>query len=112
MPQAPRGGRAGGFQRLGTHDSPRQTNQLVEFAVGCRVEGIFLEPVNLRGSGLKCCREAPRLRGSGAQAGVWVLAEQEVRSPWQGKVLLHHDYPISMSFGAWVLGFGFGDGGD
>ncbi len=43
--------------------SPDQIERLVKFAVDCKVEEIFVEPVNPRGGGLKNCQEALELWG-------------------------------------------------
>ena len=42
----------------GIADSPEQIDMLVKFAVDCKVEEIFAEPVNPRGPGLKLCQQA------------------------------------------------------
>lgn len=49
-------------------DSPEQINELVQFAVDCNVEEIFVEPVNNRGPGLRLCQEALELWGYDEQA--------------------------------------------
>ncbi len=52
----------------GIADSADQIDELVKFAVDCKVEEIFAEPVNPRGPGLKCCQEALELWGHERQA--------------------------------------------
>ncbi|MFC1762815.1 radical SAM protein [Planctomycetota bacterium] len=47
----------------GIADSPEQIDQLVQFAVECNAEEIFVEPVNPRGSGLRLSQEALELWG-------------------------------------------------
>jgi DNA repair photolyase len=42
----------------GIADAPEQVDRLIQFAVDCKVEEIFVEPVNPRGSGLKDSQEA------------------------------------------------------
>ena len=49
-------------------DSPDQIDMLVKFAVACKVEEIFVEPVNSRGPGLRHCQEALKLAGYYAEA--------------------------------------------
>jgi len=69
----------------GIADSPAQIDQLVEFAVECNSEEIFVEPVNARGSGLRLCQEALELWGYGAEA----QATQAIRtkSAWSRYVV-------------------------
>ena len=52
----------------GIADSPDQIDQLVQFALECNVEEIFVEPVNARGSGLRLCQQALDLWGYDAEA--------------------------------------------
>ena len=52
----------------GIADSPDQIDELVKSAVDCKVEEIFVEPVNPRGSGLKNCQEALELWGYETEA--------------------------------------------
>jgi len=52
----------------GIADSPRQIDQLVQFAVECEVEEIFVEPVNPRGRGLILCQAALELWGYETEA--------------------------------------------
>ena len=47
----------------GIADSPKQIDQLVQFAADRQVEEIFVEPVNPRGSGLRDCQQALELWG-------------------------------------------------
>lgn len=54
----------------GIADSLEQIDELIKSAVNCKVEEIFVEPVNPRGGGLKNCQEALELWGyeKGAKA--------------------------------------------
>ncbi len=52
----------------GIADSPGQIDELVKFAVECKVEEIFVEPANPRGGGLKNCQEALELWGYETEA--------------------------------------------
>jgi DNA repair photolyase len=52
----------------GIADAPDQIDKLVKFAVDCRVEEIFAEPVNPRGAGLKLCQQALELWGYETEA--------------------------------------------
>ncbi len=52
----------------GIADAPEQIDQLVKFAVDCRAEEIFAEPVNPRGPGLRLCQEALEQWGYDKQA--------------------------------------------
>ena len=47
----------------GIADTPDQIDQLIQFAVECQVEEIYIEPVNPRGRGLRLCQEALELWG-------------------------------------------------
>ncbi len=47
----------------GIADAPEQIDQLIKFAVDCKVEEIFVEPINSRGPGLKHCQHALELWG-------------------------------------------------
>ena len=59
----------------GIADTPDQIDRLVKFATDCRVEEIFVEPVNPRGPGLRQCQEALELWGYDKEAE----AIQEIR---------------------------------
>lgn len=52
----------------GIANSPEQIDQLIEFATECKVEEIFVEPVNARGKGLIDCQTALELWGYEIQA--------------------------------------------
>jgi hypothetical protein len=52
----------------GIADAPDQIDRLVRFAVDCRCEEIFAEPVNPRGAGLKNCQEALEQHGFHSEA--------------------------------------------
>ena len=52
----------------GIADSPEQIDELVKSAVDCKVEEIFVEPVNPRGGGLKNCQEALEFWGHETEA--------------------------------------------
>jgi len=52
----------------GIADSPEQVDLLIQFAVGCNVEEIFVEPVNARGPGLRLCETALREHGHFTEA--------------------------------------------
>ena len=52
----------------GIADSPEQIDRLIKFAVDCKAEEIFVEPVNPRGPGLKHCQEALDLWGYAKEA--------------------------------------------
>lgn len=52
----------------GIADAPEQIDQLITFATDCRVEEIFVEPVNPRGPGLRQCQEALELWGYDQEA--------------------------------------------
>jgi DNA repair photolyase len=49
-------------------DSQQAVERLIEFAVDCRSEEIFVEPVNPRGPGLRLCQEALEKNGFTEQA--------------------------------------------
>jgi len=49
-------------------DSPDQIDRLVKLAVACKVEEIFVEPVNPRSPGLKHCQQALELWGYDKEA--------------------------------------------
>jgi DNA repair photolyase len=49
-------------------DSQEDIERLVKFAVDCRAEEIFVEPVNPRGPGLRLCQEALERNGYRAEA--------------------------------------------
>jgi len=52
----------------GIANSPEQIDMLVKFAVDCRAEEIFAEPVNPRGPGLKLCQQALQTWGYDTEA--------------------------------------------
>ncbi len=52
----------------GIADSPGQIDELVRFASSCRVEEVFVEPVNARGPGLRRCEGALALWGYDVEA--------------------------------------------
>ena len=52
----------------GISDSPDQIDGLIQVAASSRAEEIFVEPVNLRGPGLRHCQEALELAGYEAEA--------------------------------------------
>jgi DNA repair photolyase len=52
----------------GIADLPDQIDELVKFAVDCKAEEIFVEPVNPRGPGLRLCQEALGRWGYEAEA--------------------------------------------
>jgi len=52
----------------GIANSPEQIDMLVKFAVDCRAEEIFAEPVNPRGPGLKLCQQALQTWGYETEA--------------------------------------------
>jgi len=52
----------------GIADSPETIDRLVRFAVDCRAEEIFVEPVNPRGPGLRLCQEALEQNACPAEA--------------------------------------------
>jgi len=64
----------------GIADSPERIEQLVKFAVDCRVEEIFAEPVNPRASAFKLCQEALELWGYQEQAAA--MEEIRHRNKW------------------------------
>ena len=52
----------------GIADSPEQIDSLVRFAIDCKAEEIFVEPINPRGGGLKNCQNALELWGYAKEA--------------------------------------------
>jgi len=52
----------------GIANSPEQIDRLIRFAADCKVEEIFVEPVNPRGPGLKDCQQALELWGYSKEA--------------------------------------------
>jgi len=62
----------------GIADDPKQIDRMVRFAADCRVEEVFVEPVNPRGPGLRHCQEALELWGYGKEARA---VEQVRRGP-------------------------------
>ena len=64
----------------GIADSPVQIDTLAKFAVDCKVEEIFVEPVNPRGPGLRLCQEALQLWGYNHEAEA--LGRTRKRAHW------------------------------
>ena len=52
----------------GIADTAECIDRLIKFAADCRVEEVFVEPVNPRGPGLKLCQEALELHGHHREA--------------------------------------------
>jgi DNA repair photolyase len=52
----------------GIADSQEDIDRLIKFAMDCRAEEIFVEPVNPRGPGLRLCQEALEQNGFARQA--------------------------------------------
>jgi len=52
----------------GIADSQEDIDRLIKFAVDCRAEEIFVEPVNPRGPGLRLCQETLEQNGFAKQA--------------------------------------------
>ncbi len=52
----------------GIANSPEQIDQLIRFAVDCKAEEIFVEPVNPRGNGLSECQKALEFWGYDQEA--------------------------------------------
>jgi len=69
----------------GIADSPDQIDTLVKFAVDCKVEEIFVEPVNPRGPGLRQCQEALQLWGYNHEAEA--LGRTRKRAHWSRYVV-------------------------
>jgi len=69
----------------GIADSQEQIDCLVKFAVDCRVEEVFVEPVNPRGSGLRLCQEA--LAAHGCQEQATAVGHIRKRVNWSQYVL-------------------------
>jgi DNA repair photolyase len=69
----------------GIADAPEQIDQLVKFAVDCRMEEIFAEPVNPRGPGLRLCQEALEQWGYDKQAHA--IAQIRSRKHWSEYVV-------------------------
>jgi DNA repair photolyase len=67
----------------GIADSPERIDQLVKFATACRVEEVFVEPVNGRGPGLKLCQEALAKAGYETEAqAVGAIRKQDAWSAY------------------------------
>ena len=69
----------------GIADGADQIDQLVKLAVDCRVDEIFVEPVNPRGPGLKQCQEALELWGYDEQGAA--VGRIRSRANWSKYVL-------------------------
>ena len=68
----------------GIADSPEAVDRLIKFAVDCRAEEVFVEPVNPRGPGLRLCQEALEKNGFTEQAEVIAAIRQ--RAHWSNYV--------------------------
>ncbi|MDI6448478.1 SPL family radical SAM protein [Anaerobaca lacustris] len=68
----------------GIADSPEDIEQLVKFAIDCRAEEIFVEPVNPRGPGLRLCQEA--LQQNGYQTEAEAIGIIRRRASWSNYV--------------------------
>jgi DNA repair photolyase len=68
----------------GIADSQEDIERLIKFAVDCRAEEIFVEPVNPRGPGLRLCQEALEQNGFTEQAKV--IAAIRHRTHWSSYV--------------------------
>jgi DNA repair photolyase len=64
----------------GIIDSQEDIERLVEFAVDCRAEEIFAEPVNPRGPGLRLCQEALEQDGHCTEADA--IGQIRQRTNW------------------------------
>ncbi len=64
----------------GIANLPEQIDELVKFAVDCKAEEIFVEPVNPRGSGLRLCQEA--LEHWGYEAEAEAIGKIRKRQNW------------------------------
>lgn len=84
----------------GIGDDAQTVHQLVEFALACGVEEVFVEPVNGRGPGLKLTELALREGGFGAEADA--VAEIRLQRGWSAYVtrLLNNVQRVLRSFGA------------
>jgi DNA repair photolyase len=60
----------------GIADSPETVDRLVKFAVDCRAEEIFVEPMNPRGPGLRLCQEALEHKGFTREAKAMAAIRQ------------------------------------
>jgi DNA repair photolyase len=63
----------------GIADSQEDIQRLVKFAVDCRAEEIFVEPVNPRGPGLRLCQEALEQKGFTKEAEAIAAIRQRAR---------------------------------
>ena len=63
----------------GIGDSPETIDRLIKFAVDCRAEEIFVEPVNPRGPGLRLCEEALEQKGFPKEAKAIAAIRQRTR---------------------------------
>lgn len=68
----------------GIANAPEDIERLVKFAVDCRAEEIFVEPVNLRGPGLRLCQEA--LEQNRCQAEAEAIGQIRRRANWSSYV--------------------------
>jgi DNA repair photolyase len=68
----------------GIADSPEAVDRLIKFAVDCRAEEVFVEPVNPRGPGLRLCQEALEKNGFTEQAEAIAAIRQ--RTHWSNYV--------------------------
>jgi DNA repair photolyase len=84
----------------GIADSQEDIDRLIKFAVDCRAEEIFVEPVNPRGPGLRLCQEALEQKGFTREAEAiaairqranWSRYVAELVSTVQGAVRKHSD---------------------
>jgi len=64
----------------GIADSPEQIDELIQFAVSCHAEEVFVEAVNPRGPGLRRCQEALELWGYPCEAEAVGRTRHKV--PW------------------------------
>jgi DNA repair photolyase len=64
----------------GIADSPETVDRFIKFAVDCRAEEIFVEPVNPRGPGLRLCQEALEQKGFTGEAKAIAVTRQ--RAHW------------------------------
>ena len=84
----------------GIADDPEAIQQLVEFALQCGVEEVFVEPVNGRGPGLKATEAALREAGFAREAEA--IAEIRSKEGWSAYVtaLLNNVQQVLRRFGA------------
>lgn len=61
----------------GIADSEEDVRRLIKFAVDCRAEEIFVEPVNPRGPGLRLCQEALEQNGWHTEADAFGRIRQK-----------------------------------